>query len=399
MNVIFIVLDSVRFYKFGCCGSMEGLTPFIDRLSKRGVLFDNAISQGNCTDPSLWSIFTSKFPSEHGVLANAWNPRENFKTMTDFLKQGRNTCVVSSSNHHDKYLQESKNQLFDGFGTQLNVNPESYYTIERFAPKLNVLLRYFGVFNGFWRRDKETNRKAINWIKEVKKEDFYLFVHFCDAHPTYEEFTYEQEIQNLDNSVKELVKTVILQGILNKTLIVLTVDHGAWLDDLEIDSLLSDKIVRVPLIFVNPMLPSKKISKQVRLIDILPTVLDVLGEKSYTNFSGVSLMPLIKEEIYLFPEFAVSEGTLSRPEEKSIRCKDWKYVFRKDNQDELFCLKVDPLEENNLIEKEKDKAAELKRELFKLIKENQVVQKQGYNEIIERELVKMGYLKKEAVGK
>jgi len=402
MNIIFILMDSVRHYKLGCYGNKEKLSPYIDELSKKGTFFNETITQSNCTDPSLWSIFTSKYPSEHGVLANAWVPKKNFNTMTSFLKNGRDTCATSSSNHHDpnKWIVTNKKkpeiQLLNGFNTQLGVNPKSYYFIEKFAPKLGIVLRYTGIFNGLWRRDKITNQKAINWLENRGQNDFYLFIHYCDAHPPYEKFTYEQEIQNVDNAIETLVENIKSQGKLEETLIILTSDHGAWLNDYKIDtqSLLSDKIIKVPLILINPKLPSKKIDRQIRSIDILPTALDIIGEDKDINFTGKSLLPLIKHKKHEFPKFAISEGTLNRNESKSIRCKEWKYIFKKDARDELFCLKDDPEEENNLINQKKDKAMELKKNLFQIIGKNQIVQKQEYDEITERELVKMGYLKK-----
>src|SRR5437764_1008803 len=67
-DVVVILVDTLRADRLGCYGNPRGLTPAIDALAARGVVFRNAYAPSSCTKPSVASLFTSRYPHEHGVL-------------------------------------------------------------------------------------------------------------------------------------------------------------------------------------------------------------------------------------------------------------------------------------------------------------------------------------------
>ena len=130
-------------------------------------------------------------------------------------------------------------------------------------------------------------------------------------------------------------------------------------------------------LFFSKKLEAMKINQQVRSIDILPTILELLQIKTDTNFlpiDGKSLLSLsdgIFEKRSAFSQSGNPLGSTKPPVEPnvySIRQDEWKYIRNiHDESEELYFLKDDPNENNNLIIKEKQKAEELRAEMEQIL--------------------------------
>ena len=189
---------------------------------------------------------------------------------------------------------------------------------------------------------------------------------------------YDGEIKYVDNQISVLLNELKNMRLLDNTLIILTADHGEeFLEhgDLFHGDHLYDESIRVPLIIRLPgIIPKNKvIDKVVRSIDIMPTILDILGIYPEITMQGVSLMPLVNYNINLnINAYAEEKERLSssmKREDIAIRTDRWKFISTHNSEAntcdyELYNLKRDPKELINLVEREPEVTKELKKKLI-----------------------------------
>lgn len=223
--------------------------------------------------------------------------------------------------------------------------------------------------------------RVMQWLDKNQNNNFFLWVHFREPHVPYDlpppynniylndnynntnknvpivklglfgfggipEFLAHGKITNIDYYIAQYdggIKFTDSQiGILlrklrelkldKKTLIILTADHGEFLGEHDYyfchAGLLYDELIRVPLIIRFNKLVSKNkvIDNQVQLINIAPTVLDILGIPGKDNMEGVSLLSLITGKSNYSDLFAFTDCYDSL---KSIRTKEWKLIYIK----------------------------------------------------------------------
>lgn len=193
-------------------------------------------------------------------------------------------------------------------------------------------------------------------------------------HIDYLRALYDESIYNLDNG--ELLKLFSLfqdQKINDSTLLVITADHGEeFMEHGHIThKTLYDSNLHVPLILHIPKLNiSKRISTSVELVDITPTVLDILGLKYQGKFQGVSLTPLIFDQ-KLTKTLLVAESNYSGL--RVIRKDNWKlFLARQEDGSympyELYDTSKDPLEKENILFLHNDVKDEIISKFEELVK-------------------------------
>jgi arylsulfatase A-like enzyme len=201
---------------------------------------------------------------------------------------------------------------------------------------------------------------------------------------------YDGELSYLDYRIGEIYYLLQEIGLLEDTLIIITSDHGENIGEhglMDHQYCLYDTLLKVPLIIRYPPLfrAGERVAQQVQLVDIFPTIMDVLGigdEKLQQEMQGESLVPdrLAKRKRrcalaeYLGPQPTMEALKRRVPEasdsiykyDRALRCirtESFKYVQASDGQDGLYNIREDPKELNNLIWIGKDKADELRSEL------------------------------------
>ncbi len=256
-------------------------------------------------------------------------------------------------------------------------------------------------------------QRTINWLEASKQKPFFLWVHYLDPHFPYErdkiynlassyngrlkdegfvrtldkffiwlgkynlttadknylKLIYDEEIMFVDEEIGLILKKLKELGIDNNTLIVLTSDHGEefWEHNYyEHGHSLYQELVHVPMIFYYPKKFPKglKITSQVRSIDVMPTILEMLSIRHDLNMQGESLLPLIAGE-ETKDRVAFSESLLYYVERKSIRDGKYSFIFFPDyNKMELYNIQEDPLELNNIVLQNPRLALEFKNKIL-----------------------------------
>ena len=371
-NLILISIDTLRADHLGCYGYNRNTSPNIDRFAKDGVLFSNTIAQSSWTLPSHMSMLTGLYPTSHGVLSPERKLNDEYLTLAEILQNaGYKTVAFTDGGYlRGKYGYQG----FDFFDDK---PIESWGSIER------------------------TYTKAVNWLRKNNSSPFFLFLHTYQVHAPYnpspqydvysdknyrgileatankvatdyhriqdkmklEDYTYlvdkyDGDIYYTDDFFGKLFKELRDLGLYDRSIIVLTSDHGENFLDHKAYKIghieLYDEIVKVPLIIKAPAFPRKHIVEaQVESMDIMPTVLELLGISIPKGLDGESLAELTKKGSYN-STFAFSEKDYDY---RMIRSEDWKLLLRAGNESkkseiELYNLKVDSKEQNNLFAQE-----------------------------------------------
>jgi len=286
-NVLLITIDTLRADKLGCYGSQKVKTPHIDRLAKSGVLFTRVFAHNPLTLPSHANIMTGMVPLYHGVHDNEnFILRDQFLTLAEYLKSlGYATGAVVGA-----YPLDSRFGIAQGFDFyEDNVAPKG-------APK-----------NSVGERDAEAVAAiAKNWLG-WQKSNWFLWIHVYDPHYPYEppepfltqypDKPYNGEVAYVDSVLGGFFKFLEENGHLERTLIVLTSDHGESLGDHGEKThgmLVYNSTLWVPLILSMPGLKPARIDQPGAHVDIFPTVCDLLNLDKPAGLQGISLAPAIR---------------------------------------------------------------------------------------------------------
>ncbi len=367
LNVLLVTLDTTRADRIGVYGYSKAKTPNLDSLALNGVRFSNAYCQVPLTLPSHTSILTGTYPIYHHVHNNGfYYLSPDLLTLAEILKErGFKTAAFVSSFTVDSRF--GIDQGFDFYDDKLSEEEMlKTFRSERKAER---------VYDSF-----------SQWINENYRSKFFCWVHFFDPHMPYnppspykEEFPsnpYDGEIAYMDFYIGEVIEKLKEKNMLEKTLIILAGDHGeAFGEKGEVDHglFLYNSTMKVPLIFYaeNYLPRGRVVNYSVRLIDIMPSILEMLRTKIPEENQGVSLIPFIegreKEDLPSYIETVSPRENYGWAELAGLIDEGWKYIQAP--KSELYNLRADPEEENNVANNEKKIANSMKEKLTRVIKE------------------------------
>ncbi|MDH7513846.1 MAG: sulfatase-like hydrolase/transferase [Clostridiales bacterium] len=365
LNVLLITLDTTREDRLGCYGYEKGRTPNLDSLAARGVRFENAYAQVPLTTPSHCSILTGTLPLYHQVRNNgAYSLPDQLTTLAEiFGDKGFDTAAFVGS-----FTVDSRFGLDQGFA----VYDDTFAEGQAFKA-LNSERKAEKVYESFAR-----------WLEKRNNQPFFCWVHFFDPHLPYDppppydtdfaDNPYDGEIAYMDRYVGKTIEALRSRNVLGQTLLVLAGDHGeAFGEKTETGHgvFLYDGTMRVPLIFYREgHLPSGLVvSPRVRLIDIAPTILDMLAIPAPKEMQGTSLVPYIegkkKKDLTNYIETYFPLENYGWSPLVGVVDGDWKYI--RAPREELYHLKADPGETKNRIDSDIQTAAEKRRRLDEII--------------------------------
>ncbi len=367
-NLLIITIDTLRADHVGIYGYKKIKTKNIDFLGKNGVLFSQAFCHVPLTLPSHCSLFTGTLPIFHGVRDNGYRLPSFNLTLAEILKEkGYKTAAFVGA-----FPLDSRFGLDKGFDVY-----DDLYGSKNIVRDLSFIER----------KAEEVNKKAMEWLVQNQNNKFFVWIHYFDPHTPYEppspfkkEYAgreYDGEIAYTDYIIGELLKKLNQLNLIEETLIILTSDHGEGLGDHNEKThgiFVYDSTLRVPLIFHSPkILPKgRTVSDQVGLIDIMPTVLDLMGFEKNPDVQGKSFKTTLFKNKPSPHEYCYFESVAAMMDRnwaplQGIRTEEWKYIDAP--IPELYDLKKDPEEENNIIDSNPRIAQRLRKELQKAIKD------------------------------
>ncbi|HKN47246.1 MAG TPA: tetratricopeptide repeat protein, partial [Candidatus Polarisedimenticolia bacterium] len=236
------------------------------------------------------------------------------------------------------------------------------------------------------RKGDETTRHARDWLDEHKAQPFFLFVHFYDPHDPYEppepfasqwrEHPYEGEIAFADHCVGQLLEKLRQLGLYDETLIVITGDHGEMLGEhgeLNHGFFIYEGALHVPLVMRVPRAPAaaRPVDVPASLIDIVPTIVSLVGAPVPKEVQGVDLSPWIAGRGAgggarpIYAETVTPTHYYGASSLLGVIVDGWKYI--ETTRPELYDLRSDPAEAVNLLAREPARADALGRTLVSIL--------------------------------
>ena len=456
MNLVLVTIDCLRADHLSCLGYFKKTTPNLDYLASGGALFRQAISVAPGTPFSFLAAFTSTYPLMYGGQLYVTNQRT---ALAQLLKEhGYHTAAFHSNPwlsshfgyHHgfdtfDDGMEKGQYKSLPGKGKGLVRSILG--TSSKLYKALASVYRSVIFVNPYVEAEALT-RKAISWLRGNPNNSF-LWMHYMDVHQPYlprrriislferhrlvrlnqkaqegrhkpgnlspEEVNelvdlYDAEVSYTDEAIGRLLHMLKRSKILDSTFVIITADHGQefmehghYAHGLH----LYDELIRVPLIITGPGLRGQVIGQQVSLLDLAPTILDLLKIKKPEAFLGNSLLSLMKGKVKAGNSEAISETAYKRSRQDlkkppsatiarripmgkgkwkyiciegvnsikkaqldillrkiSLRTDRWKYIYDEGKQDELYCLEDDPKETQSMISVRPKIATELRNKIM-----------------------------------
>ena len=390
-NVLLITVDTLRADHLSCYGYHLRTSPHIDALAAEGVRFTRATTVIPLTGPAHISLFTSRYPQEHGARINGLAANEKAKLL--FLPQilrgaGYRTAAFVSAWPLNSRLTHL-DRWFDHYDEDL---PRTYqmFNSQRYA--------------------EDVGPRAIDWLKQSAGRPFFLWVHFFDPHSPYDQRddfinprrieesgsrapqldsddarervrVYDSEIGYCDHWIGKILDTLDAAGLRSETLVVLTADHGESLGEHDYvghGQQLYQPIVHIPLIFRFPgrVAEGKTVDTGVSILDLAPTIIDLtvrprqpdfklpfpLGGRSFA--ASLNGAPAPREKLVRYVTFGAKKGWMPKflmelfvdldglPMKMGQTLGDRKVIWSPGEEKlEVFDLGSDPLELNGTLPK------------------------------------------------
>ena len=382
-NVLLVVVDTLRADHVGANGYALSTTPEIDRLAARGAVFTQAIAQSSWTRPSMATLMTGLHPTSVGLTCHEFRVPEG---ACDVLPDEAPTLAE---------LLAGAGYARAGVIANINVDPvfgfhqgfEDYVSVPALLAGDEEDWRH----GNEWLREstEAVTRHALEWLADRGDDDtpFLLYLHYLDPHAPYEPperlaagfppdgyprdpdtnallARYDAEIRLVDEGVGAVLAGLEAAGEAERTLVVVVSDHGEEFRDhggLEHGWTMFDEQVRVPLIVAGPGVSPRRIDRQVRVLDVLPTISELALGTVPAWTEGLSLVPLLEGRDLDLP------GALSeRGYEPLTSWRDppWKLVLDEASGTAvLYDLAADPGETTDVAAAHPEVVAELRGRL------------------------------------
>ena len=412
-NVLLISVDTLRADRLNSYGyDQHTVSPNIDRLAQDGILFENQIASSPWTTPSHMSMLTSLSPSAHGIVRPFGTAAKDLRpgmynrlpearvTLAETLQaRGYATAAFTGGITIDptigfdqgfsvyetsmyKLNEQNVSTLFDWLGAHATVPFFLFWhTFEVHAPYLHAKHLpepFWEIRSEYDELAKSASGEASLYAAHVSKNKKLraFLVERGAFKRDVTEALYLGGIDSMDVWLGRLVAELRKRDLYDRTMIILTSDHGDEFADHDPARFYDhhghsayEELVRVPLIIKLPdqRYAGTRVSTVTRAIDIMPTVLDLLGvEPAQNEMQGESLRPLWVDPSTVPERVALTEASFSKDEVKSIRTSKFKYIIqipatlaekhgRSHIPDELyrrllFNLDEDPDEKENLLQ-------------------------------------------------
>jgi len=410
-NVLFIAVDDLNDWVEPLGGHPQAKTPNFRRLAARGTTFTNAHCQSPLCNPSRTSILTGLRPTTTGVYALQPSIRQvpGFKDVVSLpqaLAAGGYQTLTTGKIWHDAYPEPAGRKPGTEFSTWGPHGSHGPFPMEKFVKTPSTMAAVdWGVFPD---RDEalgdfQVASWAIERLNSGMPDPFFLAVGFRRPHvpcfapqkwfdlypanelqlpkvkpddradlPKFADYlhwdlpeprlvwlerehqwndlvrSYLASISFMDAQLGRLLDALESSGHAEDTVVVLWSDHGWHLGEKAITgkNTLWDRSTRVPMIWAGPgVTPGGRCDEPVELLDIYPTLLELTGLPARPALEGQSLVPQLHHAATPRTRPAL---TTHGPGNHGIRARDWRYIRYADGSEELYDMRADPNEWNNL---------------------------------------------------
>src|SRR6266705_1421275 len=349
-DIYLVTIDTLRADHVHCYGYERVQTPALDALAKDGIRFAQAFTPSPITNTSHTTILTGLLPSSHGVTDFAVPLAAVHPTWAELLKQkGYHTAAFIGAVILDsKSLAPGLDRGFDFYDNF----PEHPLTKSRFGR--------------VERRGMDVVQRAEKWMNANPAGPHFVWLHLYDPHDpyeppppysqTYKDRLYDGEIAYADSALGNFVAYLKKLGRYENSVIVVVGDHGEGLGEHHEDThgiFLYDSTTHVPLIVKLPSgrQANKSVEAQVRTIDIMPTVLDLLRIPAPAGLDGVSLDQFIDgRETAARTVFGETDYPLRFGWAPLRSIREGGHKFIEAPQPELYDLQKDAAESSNKYE-------------------------------------------------
>lgn len=459
-NIIFIALDTLRSDRLACYGYEKNTSPNIDRFAEKGILFENAIASSCWTLPSQASMFTGLFPSEHGATDEHLYLDGKIPTLAEILKaDGYSTLAYSADNgwltnatnitrgfdyiekfpkpksifrrihwearrrlgrKHVPYSERVIRGAKDMIRENVNQNKPFFLYIDLMDTHMpykpgKKFMKKFGLDNA--------DPSEITFLQDKFQQYRAKPESLNESRLDLLNRLYDASVATVDKRLRPLFRFISSKKLRENTVVIITSDHGECLGEHGLLGhwfSLHDTLLKVPLIISWPSrLKPARISQQVQQRDLFYTILDLTGHSGDESRNNEVLKNSYLCAIerggqfnkYAFAEHAYPKMNLEHVrkynpsfndqkfvcKKQAIRSDQYKYIWYGSGSEELFDLKKDPDETENIINDRPQEAAVLRKKLedirlgFKKL-EISAEQEVNFNAEVEKRLKDLGYL-------
>jgi arylsulfatase A-like enzyme/predicted Zn-dependent protease len=349
LSVLLVSVDTLRADRLGSYGYKAASTPVLDRLAARGLRFAQAATVAPLTLPAHASLLSGTFPTFHGVRDNgSFYLGDDSTTLAEVFKaRGYRTggFVGAFVLDHRWGIAQGFDHYFDEFD------------LSRYEMSVGL--------DAAQRPGSEVVDSALAWLGAGGDQPFLAWVHLYDPHSPYtppepyrSQFpatmhgAYDGEVAATDAQIGRLLEYLEASGRLDSTIVVVVGDHGESLGEhgeQQHGFFVYDAAVHIPLIVAGPGVPVRTVNEQVRIVDVMPTILDLVGADVPAEVQGASLMPLARGErldLLGFSETWYPRYHYGWSELTAVR--DGRYKFIAAPRRELYDTQTDPGETRDL---------------------------------------------------
>ena len=335
-NVLLLTVDTLRPDALGWVVSTSGAggsTPNLDRLAAEGLAFPAAVAPAPLTLPSHLTMMSGLVPPRHGVRDNG----QVVGAAPELLAERLGAAGWTTAAFVSGFPLASRFGLDRGF---------SHYD-DRFTAGQGAWLE---------RPAPETTTAVLTWLQRAPRP-WLLWVHYYDPHYPYQP-SYAAEVARVDREIGRLLAALAGQPVLT----VFAADHGESLGEhgeATHGYFVYDSTVLVPLVLHWPgRIAGRRSERPARLVDVAPTVLELLGQPPLADSDGSDL--LADGEAALpaaYVETVQPWTSYGWAALRGVRDERWKLIAAP--RPELYDLAADPGEATNLIERHRAEARRL----------------------------------------
>jgi arylsulfatase A-like enzyme/Flp pilus assembly protein TadD len=348
-SILLVSIDTLRADRLGSYGYASAATPALDALAARGMRFEQAATVAPLTLPAHTSLLTGTFPAFHGVRDNgSFYVGDQMTTLAEVLKaRGYRTGGFVGA-----YVLDHRWGIAQGFDHYFDDFDLSRYEM---AAGLDAAQR----------PGSEVVDHALTWLGENNDGPFFAWVHLYDPHSPYAppepyrsrfpatmQGAYDGEVAAADAQIGRLIDYLRRSGRFDSTIVVAVGDHGESLGEhgeQQHGFFVYEAAMHIPLIVAGPGVPVRAVPDQVRIVDVMPTILELASVDIPAAVQGVSLLPLGRGATLKL--LALGETWYPRYHygwsELTAVC-DGRYKFIAAPRRELYDTKSDPAEMHDL---------------------------------------------------